>query len=102
MKPTVPEVLPLVHALYSRNGAGCCLHNVLDDGNTETASVQWCLEYAQTAQCQECVALAEKLLLMTRTQRKKLYMTKHDHITKGHFVLPIRFVSREELKELFK
>lgn len=31
-RPTVPDVLPLVRAIYERHCAGCCLHIVTDDG----------------------------------------------------------------------
>lgn len=44
-KPTVPEVLPAVRALYARKGGsvGCCLHIVLDDPNYDDDCVRFCL-----------------------------------------------------------
>jgi hypothetical protein len=73
-KPTVPEVLPLVRALYAtpHGAAGGCLHIVLDDGNVEDASVLFCLEHAQKEGCPTCEALACALLRMSKTQRRKL------------------------------
>lgn len=75
-KPTVPEVLPIVKAYYAKpnNGVGGSLHIVLDDGNIETSSVKFCREYARQNNDLDGVALAELLLKMSYTQRKKLYM----------------------------
>jgi hypothetical protein len=67
MKPTIDEVKSLVERLYERNSVGCCLH-------IEDESVQFCLEYAKKNNCEECIGIAEKLLLMPKTQRKKLYL----------------------------
>lgn len=74
-KPTVPEVLPLVNALYStyEGCVGCCLHNVLDDGNIEDSSVVFCLEWAKEQGHPKCIELAELLVRMSKTQRNKLY-----------------------------
>lgn len=73
MKPTIPDVLPLVQELYRRSCVGCCLHIVLDDGNLEDSSVKFCLGYAIEQGHQECMYLATMLLAMSRTQRSKLY-----------------------------
>ena len=74
-KPTIPEVLPLVQAYYAKpgNGAGGSLHIVLDDGNIETHFVEFCKEYALENNDQDGVELAELLLHMSYTQRRKLY-----------------------------
>lgn len=71
-KPTVPQVAPMVRALYERSGAGCCLHVVLDDQNIDDKSVQFCVTYAQEKGHQECESLARILLRMSKTQRLKL------------------------------
>jgi hypothetical protein len=71
-KPTVPEVLPLVRALYGRSSVGCCLHIALDDGNVEDGSVKYCVTTAVERGHKECEELARKLLLMSKTQRRKL------------------------------
>lgn len=74
-KPTVPEVLLLVQALYARpgGGAGCCLHLVLDDGNASIGTVKFCLQQAIEAGHKDCEELARKLKLMSGAQRWNLY-----------------------------
>jgi hypothetical protein len=72
-KPTVPEVLPLVQAVYRRHSGGCCLHIVTDDGNVEDEHVTYCLEYAKEQAHPDCIAAAELLLRMSKTQRLKIY-----------------------------
>ena len=69
-KPTVPEVMPWVVALYSLHSAGCCLHIVLDDGNCDSDSVRWVIRHAKH---HECMQFAKALLRMSPTQRHKLY-----------------------------
>ena len=71
-KPTRLELAPLVKALYERNSVGCCLHIVLDEGNVEDSDVAFCLSWARTEGHEACIQLAEKLLLMSRTQRLRL------------------------------
>lgn len=75
MKPTVPEVLPLMYAYYRKDGnnSGGSLHIVLDDGNVSDKSVQFCLDRAIECGDADGTALAKKLLLMSKTQRKKMY-----------------------------
>lgn len=77
-KPTIPEVLPLVRAYYAKpnNGVGGSLHLVLDDGNIETYWVEYCKQYALENNDPDGVALAELLLKMSYTQRKKLYLAE--------------------------
>ncbi len=71
IRPSVPEVAPLVRALYRRNGggAGCCLHIVLDDDNVRNSNVAFCLEEARQKKHVDCIELAEKLVEMSTTQR---------------------------------
>ena len=71
-KPTIPEVLPLVQALYRRHAAGCCLHIVLDDGNVKDDSVRFCQKTAAERHHPRCLSLADILLAMSKTQRLKL------------------------------
>lgn len=75
-KPTVPEVLPMVRAYYSKPGniVGGSLHIVLEDGNTKTDDVRFCRVQAKERGDIDGVVLAELLLKMSRTQRKKLCM----------------------------
>lgn len=74
-KPTVPEVLPLVNEYYQKdgNGVGGCLHVVLDDGNIETCFVEGCIEWARENKDEDGEKLAELLLKMSYTQRRKIY-----------------------------
>lgn len=71
-KPTVPEVLPFVEALYRHHPTGCCLHIVLDDDNTALGHVLFCLGWAKDAKHAQCERLARVLLRMSTTQRTKL------------------------------
>lgn len=73
-KLTVPDVMPLVRAFQSKpeNGVGGNLHIVLDDGNVSDDDVRFCLELAKKAGDLDGVELAEKLLLLTKTQRLKI------------------------------
>ncbi len=85
MKPTVPEVAPLVRALYrgddecsrGSGNVGGHLHIVLDDGNIETGHVSFCLDRALEDDCETCARLARVLLQMSRTQRSKLANMNH-------------------------
>ncbi len=72
-RPTVPEVLPLVQAIYERHCAGCCLHILTDDGNVEQSSADFCLARAQEAGHADCLGAAEMLVQMSSTQRTKIY-----------------------------
>lgn len=74
-KITVPEVMPLVNAFYAHpaNGAGGCLHIVLDDGNIDDDDVQFCVDYAIEHGDRTAELLAKVLLKMSKTQRKRLY-----------------------------
>ena len=66
----------MVRALYESDRqeacVGCCLHIVLDDRNADNVDVSHCLDYARERQHEDCIALAEKLILMSPTQRLKL------------------------------
>lgn len=76
IKPTIPEVLPLVKKLYERHSAGCCLHVVLDDGNVEIDFVEFSLDVAKRNLHEECKQLAELLMSMSITQRRRIYCRK--------------------------
>ena len=74
-KPTVPEVLPIMHAYRDKpgNNVGGSLHSVLEDGNVDAASVRSCRERAEQNGDADGVALADLLLQMSQTQRRKLH-----------------------------
>lgn len=74
MKPTIPEVLPLVKAWYARPGneAGGVFHVILDDGNHERHWAEKALEDAQASADTQAIELAQLLVAMSSTQRRKL------------------------------
>lgn len=72
MKPTIPQVLPLVRAVYRRHGAGCCLHVLTDDCNVNDESARFCLDLARKEGHADCIAAAEMLVQMSKTQRRKV------------------------------
>jgi hypothetical protein len=73
-KPTIPEVLPLVHAYRDKPGneVGGNLHIVLADGNVSDADVEFCRFAAREAGDMEGEILACILATMSKTQRKKI------------------------------
>ena len=72
-KPTIPEVLPKVQEYYKDHLAGGNLHIVLDDGNVRDSDVMFCLERAKQKNDIKGIELANLLLRMSTTQRRKLY-----------------------------
>jgi hypothetical protein len=74
MKPTIPEVLPLIKkfANIKGNEVGGNLHITLDDGNVDDCHVQFCLEEAKKDNDILGIEVAETLLKMSKTQRLKL------------------------------
>jgi hypothetical protein len=74
-RPTVPDVLPLVRAIYERHCAGCCLHIITDDGNVEQHSADFCVECARERGHDDCLRAAELLAQMTSTQRHRVFRT---------------------------
>jgi len=75
LKPTVPEVMPLIRQYYSKsgNGAGGSLHIVLEDGNVDDGNVEFCVKFAKESGDKDGEVLGNILLLMSKTQRMKLY-----------------------------
>lgn len=74
-RPSVPEVGPLVRALYRsdrHHGAGGHLHLILDEPNHSDDAVDYCMQYAKEQGCTPCYHLALIMRQMTRTQRSKL------------------------------
>ncbi len=74
MKPTIPEIFPLVldYTSHPDKNNGGSLHTVLADQNVLDSHVKWCEEYARELMDNEGVYLAEKLFLMSKTQRLKI------------------------------
>jgi hypothetical protein len=73
MKPTIPEVTPLVLRYYEDHPVGGNLHIVLDDGNIKDGHVQYCLDSAHEQGDSAGVELATLLLKMSLRQRWRLY-----------------------------
>lgn len=75
-KPTVPEVMPLVKDYYATPGnlAGGNLHIVIEDGNIRNDDIEWCLDKSKKNGDDKGVEICELLLLMSKTQRRKIYM----------------------------
>ena len=85
-KPTIPEVLPIIQEYYQKpgNGVGGNLHIVLEDGNIENRHIRSCLRRARENEDLEGIKIAELLLRMSKTQRRKLYFSpKHPDETEG-------------------
>jgi len=74
--PAVPQAVVLGMAIYARHAAGCCLHSVIDDGNLGDGSIRYC---AQHAEHDECVALAQLLLGMSWSQRRRAVARMHGY-----------------------
>jgi hypothetical protein len=71
-KPSIPEVAPRFAAYYRDNPVWGSLHIVLDDGNVEDSSVDYCIQWATDSGDKEGLALALILRQMSKTQRRKL------------------------------
>lgn len=72
---TVPEIMPRIWRFYEskpENMSGGFLHIVLDDDNVETVNVQWCKDQALLAGDTEAAEIADLLLGMSLTQRRKV------------------------------
>jgi hypothetical protein len=83
-RPTVPQVLEQVKAYVEREGKapggpaywnGGNLHIVLADQNESDESIEWCRERATEGGDEDGIALADLLLSLTRTQRRKCCTT---------------------------
>lgn len=82
MKPTIPEIIPLLKAYVSKpeNGVGGSLHIVLEDGNVNDSHVAFCRNLAQNAGDADGVVVADMLLQMSKTQRRKISVMFHELI----------------------
>lgn len=72
MKPTIPDVVERFSEYVRNHPNGGSLHIVLEDGNIDTESVMWCINYASVHGDVEGEALGRVLLTMSKTQRNKL------------------------------
>lgn len=69
------DAIPLVRAVYQRprGGTGCCLHIITDDGNIDQSFADSVVASARERGHPECIAAAEMLARMSRTQRGRVY-----------------------------
>lgn len=70
------ELCEKISAYYDKDGnsAGGTLHIVLDDGNLETDSIQWCIDNSIKDQNdEEALVIARELLKLGYSARKRLY-----------------------------
>lgn len=73
-KPTTREVLPIMRAYRDKpdNGVGGSLHIVLDHGMVDDGDIEFCRNQALRTGDTDGVQLADLLLRMSKTQRRKL------------------------------
>lgn len=67
----VPEILPLLKDYYPNHRSGGSLHIVLEDGNVDNKHVEYCKQYAIERGDADGARIADILLTMTKTQRRK-------------------------------
>lgn len=74
-QPSVREVTALVNEFYGQdgNGAGGNLHIVLDDGNVENRSVEFCRGFAEERGDAVGVAMADLLTRLSPAMRYRVY-----------------------------
>lgn len=65
------DLVPVIRAIYDRHGAGCCWHIVLDDGNFERSSRDFCERYARDQNCVGCIEATPVLQAASETQLRK-------------------------------
>ena len=78
----VERAIELRNRIYERNCVGCCLHIVTDDGNLENSHVRFCVTWANRDEHKgpehdDCRELANLLLGMSKTQRKRVVRAPH-------------------------
>ena len=80
------RAVALARLIYARHAAGCCLHVVLDDGNTDDESVAHCVPFAAASEAEEpgvhhqCIELAGLLVSMTPRQRGAVRANVYGHL----------------------
>jgi hypothetical protein len=74
-KPTIPDVIDRFRAYHAKpeNSVWGSLHIVLEDMNIKDSSILFCKQWAKDHNDPEGEALADILLTLSWTQRRKLY-----------------------------
>lgn len=85
----IREAIRIARTIYARHPCGCCWHVVLDDGNNDDGSVQFCADEAMQPKDplpdradyddapwphEDCRALAPLMLAMSEEQRRDLWL----------------------------
>lgn len=73
-KPSIPDIVPLVLEYYAREGnsAGGIFHVIIDDKNYEQCFANSALVEARETKDPLTIQIAEMLVEMSSTQRRKL------------------------------
>ena len=71
-RPITTDLYPLVADIYARNPMGCCLHIAISDENIDNSHIEFCIYHAVENGHFDCERVSRLLLLMSRTQRKKV------------------------------
>lgn len=71
-KITLPQVINKFADYHDRNPTWGSLHVVLDDGNYDDSTVEFCIGYAQEVKDDVGEYLARTLLILSKTQRRKI------------------------------
>ena len=71
-RPITTDLYSLVADIYARNPMGCCLHIAISDENIDNAHIEFCIYHAVENGHLDCEHVSRLLLLMSRTQRKKV------------------------------
>lgn len=67
------DFIELCKEFYKTNGAGGCLHIVLDDGNLYQGNIQFCYGWACGINDENAKNIASLMTLMNMKQRQKIY-----------------------------
>ena len=61
-----------IKSIYARHSAGCCCHLVLDDLNTDDASLLYCYGAAKEEAHDDCKRALERIVVLPENKRAKL------------------------------
>jgi len=71
-RPTVPDVIERFRSYHRGNPVWGALHVILEAGNFRDKDCRWCAAHAREIGDSEGEALAETLLTMSQTQRRRI------------------------------
>lgn len=74
-----PSLMELARRIYNRSSVGCCLHVLLDDGNTDDETAHWVANHAIEVGHMDCVNVAMCLSAQTEEQRIAFRNELHGH-----------------------